>query len=142
MKRILVALDASPRAAMILAEAARLAKLTNSTLVLYRAISIPADLPSELYGVTDRSVEDVLMGNAIAGLDRLAAAVPEARIETTTATFAIPWDGICRAAHEHGVDLVIIGSHDYHGLDRVLGTTAAKVVNHVDRNVLVVRSPL
>ena len=28
------------------------------------------------------------------------------------------------------------GSHGYHGLDRVLGTVAAKVVNHADRDVL------
>jgi nucleotide-binding universal stress UspA family protein len=31
---------------------------------------------------------------------------------------------------------------DHRGLDRVLGTTAGKVVNHVDRNVLVVRTSL
>jgi universal stress protein F len=44
-----------------------------------------------------------------------------------------------RAAAENDVDMIVIGSHGYHGLDRVLGTTAAKVVNHADRSVLVVR---
>ena len=39
------------------------------------------------------------------------------------------------------VDLIVIGSHGYGGIDRVIGTTAAKVVNHADRSVLVVRSP-
>jgi nucleotide-binding universal stress UspA family protein len=37
--------------------------------------------------------------------------------------------------------LVIIGSHGYGGLDRVIGTTAARVVNHADRTVVVVRPP-
>jgi nucleotide-binding universal stress UspA family protein len=36
------------------------------------------------------------------------------------------------------VDLIVIGSHGYHGLDRVLGTTAARVSNLARRNVLVV----
>ena len=36
-------------------------------------------------------------------------------------------------------DLIVIGSHGYGAIDRVLGTTAAKVVNHADRTVLVVR---
>ena len=49
-------------------------------------------------------------------------------------------DAICSAAREHDVDLIVIGSHGYGILDRLLGTTAAKVVNHADRSVLVVRS--
>jgi nucleotide-binding universal stress UspA family protein len=53
---------------------------------------------------------------------------------------ATPWDGICRAAIELDADLIVLGSHGYGALDRVLGTTAAKVVNHADRSVLVVRS--
>jgi nucleotide-binding universal stress UspA family protein len=36
----------------------------------------------------------------------------------------------------------VIGAHGYGKLDRMLGTTAAKVVNHADRNVLIVRDPL
>jgi nucleotide-binding universal stress UspA family protein len=46
VKRILVALDGSPRAATVLAAAARLAELCNGTLVLFRAISIPVDARS------------------------------------------------------------------------------------------------
>jgi nucleotide-binding universal stress UspA family protein len=44
-------------------------------------------------------------------------------------------------ATEEDVDLIVIGSHGYHDADRVLGTTAAKVVNHADHSVLVVRAP-
>jgi len=72
MKRILVALDASPRAPSVLAAAAHLAELTNTTLVLYRAVGVPPDLPKEIFKMTDRSVEEVLMNNALADLERLA----------------------------------------------------------------------
>ena len=37
--------------------------------------------------------------------------------------------------------LIVIGSHGYGGIDHLLGTTAARVVNHADRPVLVVRGP-
>ena len=37
------------------------------------------------------------------------------------------------------VDLIVVGNHRYHGVERVLGTVASRVVNHADRNVLVVR---
>ncbi|HEU4729767.1 MAG TPA: universal stress protein [Kofleriaceae bacterium] len=142
MRRILVALDGSPRAQTVLAAAARLSELANSKLILFRAITIPPDMPREVLGLMDRSLEDVLVGNAHADLERFAATLPRDRVERISTPFAIAWDGICRAAREFDVDLVVIGSHGYGGLDRILGTTAAKVVNHADRNVLVVRTLL
>lgn len=140
MKRVLVALDASPRAPAVLAEAAKLAELANASLVLFRAVGIPPELPPELLNVTGRELEHLLLETARADLARLARAVPNAHIEAVHAAFASPWDGICRTARDVIADLIVIGSHGYGGLDRVLGTTAAKVVNHADRNVLVVRA--
>jgi nucleotide-binding universal stress UspA family protein len=142
MKRILVALDGSPRAETVLAAAARLAELSHGKLVLFRAIGVPADLPREILNLMDRSLEDVLIGNAHAELERFAASLPRDRVERIVTPFATAWDGICRTARELDVDLIVIGSHGYGGIDRVLGTTAAKVVNHADRNVLVVRTLL
>jgi nucleotide-binding universal stress UspA family protein len=49
-----------------------------------------------------------------------------------------PWRRILDIAQELDVDLIVAGSHRYHGLDRFLGTTAAKLVNHADRNVRIV----
>ena len=39
---------------------------------------------------------------------------------------------------EMDADLIVVGSHGYHGLDRILGTTAARVANVSHRSVLVV----
>lgn len=142
MKRILVALDSSPRAPQVLAAALRLAELENASLVVFRAIGIPPDVPREILNLTDVKLEDVLVRTAHADLERLISAIPRDRIERISTAFATPWDGICTAAREQDVDLIVIGSHGYGGLDRVLGTNAGKVVNHADRNVLVVRTPL
>jgi nucleotide-binding universal stress UspA family protein len=142
MKRILVALDGSPRAPAVFAAAQRLAELTGAQLVLYRAITVGPDLPREALIDSQTRLEDLLIANARGDLERLAAAAPPRLIEHITTGFASPWDGICRAAYEYDVDLIAIGSHGYGGIDRILGTVAAKVVNHADRNVLVVRTAL
>jgi universal stress protein F len=142
MKRILVGLDSSPRASTVLAAALHLATVTGAKLVVYRAIGVPPDLPKELLTVSDQRLEDVLERDAREDLARLVANVPPERIERIATAFATPWDGICRAATEYDADLIVIGSHGYGGLDRLLGTNAAKVVNRADRNVLVVRAPL
>jgi nucleotide-binding universal stress UspA family protein len=142
VKRILVALDASPRAPTVLAAAVSLAELADATLVVFRAVTVPPDLPLEVLEVTDLRLEDLLLRNARRDLERLTAEVPPSRLEKIVTAFATPWDGICRAATEENVNLIVIGSHGYSGLDRLLGTTAGKVVNHADRNVLVVRTAL
>lgn len=142
VQRILVALDSSPRAPVVLAAADRLAQLTGASMVVFRAVMVPPDMPRSLLAVTDLSLEEVLRRNARGDLERLTREIPPARLEKIVAELATPWDGICRAAREHQADLIAIGSHGYGGLDRLLGTTAGKVVNHADRNVLVVRAGL
>jgi universal stress protein F len=142
MKRILVALDGSPRAPAVLAAALRLAELEDAMLIAYRAIGVPSDMPRELFDITDARLEDVLRRNAHTELEQLTANVPRNRLEKIATELATPWDGICGAARKYDVDLIVIGSHGYAGLDRILGTIAGKVANHADRNVLIVRTPL
>ncbi|HUJ58330.1 MAG TPA: universal stress protein [Kofleriaceae bacterium] len=140
--RILVALDGSPSAPKVLEAAGRLARLTGAKLVLFRAITVATDLPEEVLIRGELRLEDVLRARAHDELERLAAGIDPALIEQIVVELAVPWDGICRAARQRDVDLIAIGSHGYGALDRILGTTAAKVVNHADRNVLVVRTVL
>ena len=142
MKRILVALDGSDRAGLVLSAAARLAELADAKLVLFRAISVPSDLPREVLAVTDLRLEDVLKRNANEDLSRMAATLRAGIVEEIITDFATPWDGIVRAGRTHDADLIVIGSHGFGGIDHLLGTTAAKVVNHADRNVFVVRTLL
>jgi nucleotide-binding universal stress UspA family protein len=142
MKRILVALDGSPRAPKVLEAASRLAQMTGAKLVLYRAITVSPDLPREALIAPEQKLEDVMRANARADLLRIAEGVAPVLREDVVTAFATPWDGICRAARDRDVDLIVIGSHGYGGIDRLIGTVAAKVVNHADRNVLVVRTAL
>jgi nucleotide-binding universal stress UspA family protein len=139
MNTYLVALDNSSRAPHVLAAAGELARQTDARLILFRAVGLPNDLPVEAYAMSPDDVIGVLVQRATHELNEQARAaslaVPfETRVEVGTA-----WQAICEAGKQAGASLIVIGSHGYAGLDRLLGTTAAKVVNHADRSVLVVR---
>jgi nucleotide-binding universal stress UspA family protein len=140
MHRILVGLDASPRSKLVLDAAVDLARKTSSKLVLFRAVGIPVELPPEAYALPPDSLAELLEGEARKFLERESAAVPGELLGGVKVAVGTPWQAICEAAKTENVDLVMIGSHGYQGLDRLIGTTAAKVVNHADRSVLVVRA--
>jgi len=139
MHRILVGLDASPRAKGVLEAALDLAKRTGSKLILLRAVGIPVEIPPEAYALPPSSLEDLLRQEAERYLEKEAASVPAELLGGTRIAVGTPWSAICDVAKADNVDLIMIGSHGYQGLDRLIGTTAAKVVNHADRSVLVVR---
>jgi universal stress protein F len=140
MNRILVCLDSSPRAAFVLQTAAELAKRTGAKLRLLRAVGLPPEIDQEMFVHSAANVIDTLKEKARNELGGLARRAPEAAIEAMDVIIGTPWDAICREAKSVDADLVIIGSHGYSGFDRILGTTAGKVVNHCDRSVLVVRN--
>ncbi len=142
MKRILVALDASPRAVLVLDAAVDLARRTGAKVTMFRSVSLPPEIPTQLYMSSDGDLKQLLTDTARKELEALSTKVPAELLEAITVEVASPWDGICRAGKAIEADLIIVGSHGYHGLDRILGTTAAKVVNHADRSVLVVRNAI
>jgi nucleotide-binding universal stress UspA family protein len=141
MRRILVGLDGSPQARAVLAAAVDLAEKTGAVLVLFRAVAVPTEVPAQAYALPPGSLEGLLQEEARRSLNEFARAVPLERLAGQRVGMGSSWRAICDAAAEEAADLIVIGSHGYGALDRLLGTTAAKVVNHADRSVLVVRTP-
>ncbi len=139
MDRILVGLDASPRSEGVLETATELARRTGGKLILFRAVGVPHEIPVEAYTMTPANLAELLEREAKKYLDQVAAALPKDMVALTEVHVGTPWQGICAAADHHAADMIVIGSHGYSGLDRVIGTTAAKVVNHAKQSVLVVR---
>jgi nucleotide-binding universal stress UspA family protein len=138
---ILVALDGSSRAPVVLAKAITLAASQGERIVLLRSIGLPADVPPDLWRSTDGTMIDILEKRAREYLDECEARVPAEARGGKEVVIGAPWQSICETARGLRCDLVVIGSHGYAGLDRLLGTTAAKVVNHAPCSVLVVRDP-
>ena len=140
MKKILVALDTSPRAAHVLAAAVDLAARTDAQLLLFRVYGLPEGIPVAAYVLQGDELMALLERDARHSLATLAQGVVQARIVGTRAELGVPWQQICEVARKESADLIVIGAHGYGGIDRLLGTTAARVVNHADRSVLVVRT--
>jgi len=139
MKLLLTCLDGSPRAAKVLASAIDLASRTGAKLRLFRSVGVDPNLGHDVVGMSAPEVTELLLGRARRELRELADTVPVELLHGISTHLGTPWDAICREAVSTGCDLIVIGAHGYDALDRVLGTTAAKVVNHADRPVLVVR---
>jgi nucleotide-binding universal stress UspA family protein len=139
MNKILVPLDGSPRSPLVLTKALEVARATGGRLVLMRAIGLPADVPQDFWRSTDESLLELLERRAKAYLAQCEELVPEGERGGTMVVVGSPWQAICETARSLRFDLVIIGSHGYAGVDRLLGTTAAKVVNHAPCSVLVAR---
>lgn len=139
MNRILVALDSSPRAKAVLAAGVGLARRTGSKVRLFRAVGLPAELPSTIWAAPPTQLIEEFLTTARRELEELSRAVSPELLDGATVEVGVAWDAICAAAKEHDVELIVIGSHGYGIVDRIVGTTAAKVVNHADRSVLVVR---
>jgi nucleotide-binding universal stress UspA family protein len=141
MKKLLVCLDGSNRQKDVLSAAITLARSCGAKLLLFRSVGIPSELPPAALSMSVDDVPALLERQAQDALTQLAKDVPAEFYAGMRVSIGNPWPSIERAAAEGDVDMIIVGSHGYHGLDRVLGTTAAKVVNHADRSVLVVRDP-
>jgi len=140
MNRILVCIDGSPRGPSVLHAAATLAGRTGAKLLLCRAVGIPAELPQHVWRLPQDSLYDSLRDEALAYLNAQANTVDTNLVEASRVVIGTPWQAICDAARRERADLIAIGSHGYGGLDRLLGTNAAKIVNHAPCSVLVVRA--
>jgi universal stress protein F len=139
MKRILVGIDGSPRAAHVLSTATAIARAQGAKLILVRSVGLPPDVPQDFWKTTEEPLLELLKHRAQKYLDEQTANVPEELLEKTSVLIGVPWQAICETARRDEAELIVVGSHGYAGLDHLLGTTAAKVVNHATCSVLVVR---
>jgi nucleotide-binding universal stress UspA family protein len=134
---ILVGLDGSPREAEVFARALALANADHATLHGCRAVNVPVGMPDAVWTMPMAQLDQTLLDEAERALAARMSAVPGA---VTHVELGAAADVICDVAGEIHADLVVIGSHGYGALERLLGTTASKVVNRAPCSVLVVRA--
>ena len=75
-------------------------------------------------------------------LERLSKEVPKERLAGLEVDIGSPWQVLCDIAKRVNADLLIVGTHGYTLLDHVIGTNAARVVNHAPCSTLVVRASI
>ncbi len=138
MTTILVALDGSTRVRGVFDAAATLARALRAHVVLYRALVIPPDLsaPGEGKGPDDfpKYLEKEAQTELLTLKMRATDVPSEIRIDQTDQ----PWRAILAAGDAVNADLIVLGSHGFHGWDHMLGTTAGQVANRAHRNVMII----
>jgi len=136
--RILAAIDDSPRAPQVLEAALEQARLTNAALRVLHVIAIPPEFPPAGHTVGGDPLPAYMLKIAGERLRKLLQDVHDVTWEMVLQESHKPSQAILEQAVKYEADLIVIGSHGYDAIDRLLGTTAAKVVNLSPIDVLVV----
>jgi universal stress protein A len=136
---VLFATDFSPESESAGRKAAEVATLAGARLSLlhvveYSAMEYAGEIPiPENIDLDQRRIE--LARTQIAELARRLGAGDA----PTFVELGAPKHEIVRVAKEHGVDLIVVGSHGRHGLQLLLGSTANGVLHMAVCDVLAVR---
>jgi universal stress protein A len=93
----------------------------------------------ELLPVLPELPDETLLREARAALGELAGRLEVEDAELWVVNAPSTKEGILDAAREHGVDLIVVGSHGRHGLALLLGSTANAVLHGAPCDVLAVR---
>jgi nucleotide-binding universal stress UspA family protein len=142
IRSILAANDRSAAADDVVRAAAALAALTEADLHVVHALDLPSFYADA--GTTAPSVALPMEEAREAQRQLLRYSVPPTvLVESCEVSFGRPHEVILRRAEEVGADLIVIGPHcpNPRG-DRVLGSTADRVIRTSEVPCLIVRAPL
>ncbi len=144
MKKILVPTDFSKHALDALKVAAQIAQKNDSELFILNLLDLPShmndavsngvNIPEVMLFLkkTNEKLEDLVAEDFLQGIKITTAA----RIERA-------FEGISTYSKEHGVDLIVMGSHGASGFQEMLiGSNTEKVVRSSDIPVLVIKSEI
>jgi nucleotide-binding universal stress UspA family protein len=140
IRTMLVALDGSERAARVFRTAVELADSLGASIHLLRVVAVPPEFPPAGHVSHADALPAYLLHEAEVQLRAFAEGAPQRHIVTLVRSSTQAWRTIIDVADQIGVDLIVVGSHGYHGLDHLLGTNAGKVANLARRNVFVVHA--
>jgi universal stress protein A len=145
-RRFLLTIDFSEHSKKTTEHAIQLATFTGAGIIVCHVFQIP-DYPAAFY--QGLYTEHELVKSHVEMAKREANTQLAAVTEQITAIglkaesilrVGNPFEEIVNAARELGVDLIVIGSHGYRGLERLLlGSTAERVVQYAKCPVLVVK---
>ncbi len=149
--QILVALDGSELAEKALPVAGNLAKSSGGTIHLIQAVSRQPEFEAahggeaspqlaELSQDLARRLIETRQTSGQEYLDRVAAELSNAGLKVETAILEGAADEqIISYSREHGVDLIVISTHGYGGVKRLLlGSVTDRVIRSCEVPVLVV----
>ncbi|WP_426417865.1 universal stress protein [Aestuariirhabdus sp. LZHN29] len=137
-KHILVAVDLTEDAGMVLDKAQEIARNNDAKLTLVHvveplSVAYGSDIPLDL-----SSLQEEITEQARQKIDGLAASIDVAQ-GGQHVVYGRPEKEIHRMAKEFDVDLIVVGSHGRHGLALILGSTSTSILHGASCDVLAVR---
>ncbi len=134
---IVIAVDGSPRASEVLNAGLALAHALGAKVHVVRTVSIEGEAHETLAERTPSEVRDDVASDAARDLRVLlyhAHTDAEAHV-----LVAAPVAGVCGFAKGVNARLLVVGTHGYGAIEKLLGTTAARLVEEASCDVHVVR---
>ena len=137
--KILVAIDLSPEARLVVTRASELAQFYAATLTLIHVVEpLVAMEDSELMPALPLEIEKTLEQRAKNFLAALVSDIGLSGAETVV-DIGSPKREILRHARDQDIDLIVIGAHGRHGIATLLGSTANAVLHGTLCDVMCVR---
>jgi nucleotide-binding universal stress UspA family protein len=143
MKPILLATDGSPTALAAAEEAMTLAVDSGRPLLVVTVFDVSSNTTGYAVAPVLPDWTDELREHAAAVLDDVREAAAAKGLHTETVLrWGFPVDEICRLAAERNAELIVIGSHGWGPMRRLLfGSVSDGVLHHAPCPVLVVHGP-
>jgi len=142
-KNILVAVECGQDAKLVLAKAASF--LRDEEDIKLHIVHVVLDLIVADWAGSPGQIPPPLDQEALAqsGADYLKPHIESANLDPNELImcFGPPAQTILKQADNLNCDLIIAGSHSRHGLEVLLGSTAHKILNLANCDVLLVRCP-
>lgn len=142
-QRIMVPLDGSERARQAIPVAARIARASGGSLILFSVLAPSTNLTWQMEtGLMLAESQQVKQRELEEELKRLAASEELRGIETITEVVEdLPAQAILERARARAVDLIVLCSHGRSGITRwALGSVAQKISRYSTIPVLILRS--
>ena len=139
-QHVLIACDYSPESLKIGFKAKALAGQHQAKLSLLHVLDNIA-MPDTAYGTMirlDKPSDDWHLQQEKAKLLEFAKLLGIPQVNCWL-IWGLPKQEIVEFAQEQAVDLIVVGSHERHGLALLLGSTANSVLHHTQCDVLAVR---
>lgn len=137
-QHILAAVEFDENSTKVLQGAAAMAQLCEADLCVLHVVSYPVVTDIDFEAPSLYELESTLVKLAKKHLQELLTKAALSNHVRTIVTTGRPKDEIANTAEKEKTDLIVIGAHGRHGLDKLLGSTANRVLTHAPCNVLVV----
>jgi nucleotide-binding universal stress UspA family protein len=121
--------------------AVMMASRFRAALWPFRAVLVPPEFPPAAAGSQRDPLPAHLSVEAMEALRALRPGKPLVDLREPVVRIGVPWRCMLEVAEELDIDLIVMGSHGYHGIDRLVRTTADRVADRARCNVLIVHAP-